>query len=77
MGKVQMIPGGNDMSDEMAVVNENIQTNTDGIAAEVTRAQTAESTNAKAISDEIARAKKAEAAINTQLDGVADALAAI
>lgn len=35
------------------------------------------STNAKAISDEIARAKKAEAAINTQLDGVADALAAI
>lgn len=77
MGKVQMIPGGNDMSDEMAVVNENIQTNTDGIAAETTRAQTAESTNAKAISDEIARAKKAEAAINTQLDGVADALAAI
>ena len=77
MGKVQMIPGGNDMSDEMAVVNENIQTNTDGISAEVTRAQKAESTNAKAISDEIARAKKAEAAISTQLDGVADALAAI
>lgn len=61
-----------------------ISTNTSAISAETERAKGVEQNNANAIATETTRAKEAEttnanaiAAINKELEGVADALAAI